>query len=412
MNGRAKATPADVNLLAQSVERAFERIEEWRERRVDAVWRTPMLRSRHWLECVDRREKEGALANVYIKLESEQITGSFKVRGALNGVLTAIEKAAPTSPTIVTASTGNHALAMAHSLSLLSTAGQHVKKGKIFLPATAKEAKLSVLRTYRDVELEFTEGDDCIVSELAAGKYARCTPGATYLSPCDNYEVMSGNGTIAAEILSDLRVLNDLGSPTEPATIYVTVGGGGMISGIGSYLKTRDPGCWRVIGKHARSRYGLKIFRCPQMTAVLGVFLRGPLTCEPTWFLCLVFAPFVGCQPKNSAIMAASVEAGVVVHEDSFPTLSDGSAGGLEDGCLPLKFCSAVVDDFILVSEDEIAEALVSFIDKHHKICEGAAAVAIAAFMKDSGRSRSSPSVIVSCGANIGTAALAELLQT
>lgn len=121
--------------------------------------------------------------------------------------------------------------------------------------------------------------------------------------------------------------------------------------------------------------------------------------------------PLQGCQPVNSAIMAASVKAGVVVHEESLPTLSDGSAGGLEDGCLPLKFCSVVVDEFILVSEDEIGDALTAFTDKHHKIIEGAAAVAIAAFMKDTGRSSSGPSVIVACGANIDTEVLSGLLK-
>lgn len=254
MDVPAAATSAEVEALAQSVERAYARIQEWRTKRVDSVLKTPMLRSRHWLEAMKPHSDTVTIApSVYIKLESEQVTGSFKVRGALNGVLTAMESAAPNVPTIVTASTGNHALAMAHSLSLLAAAGVKLKTGKIFLPTTAKEAKLSMLRTYSDVELEFTDGSDCVVSEVAAGKYSRETSGATYLSPCDNYEVMSGNGTIAAEILNDLRQLKDLGSPAEPATIYVTVGGGGMVSGIGSYLKCRDPGCWRVVGKLRRT---------------------------------------------------------------------------------------------------------------------------------------------------------------
>ncbi len=71
----------------------------------------------------------------------------------------------------------------------------------------------------------------------------------------------------------------------------------------------------------------------------------------------------------------------------------------------------SVVDSWITVSESEIAQAVKGFCDHHHKVVEGAAGVAIAAFLKDKERDRNSPAIIVSCGANIGPEALLEILH-
>jgi threonine dehydratase len=102
-------------------------------------------------------------------------------------------------------------------------------------------------------------------------------------------QVMSGNGTVAVEVLEALRTLGG-GAAPDAATVYCCCGGGGMISGIAAYLKV-----------HA-----------------------------PAWLV-------VGCQPDASPVMSVSVNAGRVVHMESLPTLSDGSAGGLEDGACPLQ---------------------------------------------------------------------------
>lgn len=99
---------------------------------------------------------------------------------------------------------------------------------------------------------------------------------------------MAGNGTIAIEILD--AIAHASGRLPEKGTVYLTVGGGGMCAGVAAAVAARAPG-WEV----------------------------------------------VGCQPQASAVMYRSVQEGKVVHIESFPTLSDGSAGGLEDGMLFLK---------------------------------------------------------------------------
>lgn len=164
-----KPDQMDATALAQSVSRAFERLESLRESSPGSVLRTPLLRSRAWLEPLLR-------CPVYIKLESEQVTGSFKVRGALNAISVAKEKDGGTMPIVVTASTGNHALATAHALDIIG-AGE---KGRIFLPRGASQAKVSVLGTHSSVELQFVDGDDCVEAEVAAGKFAKSDPRAMY----------------------------------------------------------------------------------------------------------------------------------------------------------------------------------------------------------------------------------------
>jgi threonine dehydratase len=89
----------DAAALAASVVRAHSRLQAWRAKRPDAVLWTPLLRSRTWLEA-------GGAAPVYVKLESEQATGSFKVRGALNAVSAAADTPGGEVVRIVTASTG------------------------------------------------------------------------------------------------------------------------------------------------------------------------------------------------------------------------------------------------------------------------------------------------------------------
>ena len=90
----------------------------------------------------------------------------------------------------------------------------------------------------------------------------------------------------------------------------------------------------------------------------------------------------IGCQPAHSAVMHHSIQAGRIVAEESLPTLSDGTAGGIEPGSITFDICRRVVDEFVLLSEEEIAAAMV-FIRRHHRMdIEGAAALSVAAATK------------------------------
>ena len=99
--------------------------------------------------------------------------------------------------------------------------------------------------------------------------------------------------------------------------------------------------------------------------------------------------------------MAASSKAGELLDIPSEPTLSDGTAGGIEAGAVTFDLCQSLVDEYVLVSESDIAETMREFIDAHHMLLEGAAAVPLAALKQTSDRHRGRDVVAVICGANI-----------
>ena len=118
----------------------------------------------------------------------------------------------------------------------------------------------------------------------------------------------------------------------------------------------------------------------------------------------------VGCMPENSPVMAESIKAGHIVEMESKPTLSDGTAGGIEPGAITFEYCQQLVDDFAIISEDEIAEALRLFMESHHMMIEGAAALPVAALLKDSRGMSGKNVVLIICGANISLQTLRDIL--
>jgi len=300
------------------------------------IFRTPLMHSRYL--------DDGDGGGVYFKLESEQVTGSFKARGALNKVLSM--SAAEKANGLVTASTGNHGLGFARALSISGD------QGIIFLPEGSAAAKIEALRHY-DVELAF-HGRDCVEAELHAKQQAH-SRGMAWVSPYNDPAVIAGQGTVAKEILEDLP---------EADVILATVGGGGLMSGVASWAKAAKPG-----------------------------------------------VEVIACLPEKAPEMYLSVQQGDVVQLDEPEyTLSDGSAGGCEPGSITFELCRDLVDDYILVSEVEIAEAIRWMVDAHHKIIEGAAGVALASYLRNVERFRGKKVAIVICGGNIATEKLKAIL--
>ncbi|HZY30764.1 MAG TPA: threonine/serine dehydratase [Candidatus Methylomirabilis sp.] len=168
-----------------------------------------------------------AEAEVYLKLESHQITGSFKLRGAMNKCLS-LSKGDRSRP-VVTASSGNHAGAVAYALKELGGTGI------IYLPSTVSPAKVEALAPY-GVELRFV-GSDSVEGELEAKRVSR-EEGLLYISPYSDPQVIGGQGTIAVEIERQLERFD---------AVFVPVGGGGLISGIAGYFKARSPSV-RIVG--------------------------------------------------------------------------------------------------------------------------------------------------------------------
>jgi len=301
------------------------------------ILRTPVLYS-PFLSDLSR-------GKVFLKMESEQYTGSFKARGSLNKVMWLKENGDHFFP--VTASTGNHGLGVARALDLLGM------EGRIYLPETAVESKVEAIRNY-DVEIEFL-GEDPYETELQVRELARENQGWVYISPYNDRQVVAGQGTIGVELLEQMD---------PPDRLLATVGGGGLISGIASYLKDQVPG--------------------------IGI---------------------VGCQPENSPEMSVSVKAGEYKEVESRPTLSDGSAGGFERDSITFDMCKTLVEDFILVPEEDIREAIRLMIEHQGKLVEGAAAVTVAAFIRQAEQFAGQTVVLVICGGNISLETLKAVLD-
>ncbi|MGB5817475.1 MAG: threonine/serine dehydratase [Thermoanaerobaculia bacterium] len=283
-------------------------------------------------------------AEVHLKLENFQRTGSFKIRGAMNKLLTLTPE--ERAQGVVAASSGNHGAAVADGTSVLGI------PGTIFVPEDASPTKVATIRSYgTEVRLE---GADCVVAELRARSYAEKT-GRVYVSPYNDPVVVAGQGTVGLELGNQLESID---------AVLVALGGGGLIAGIGGYLKSILPEI-----------------------------------------------EIIACSPEKSAVMHASIEAGRILELDSEPTLSDGTAGGVEPGAITFDLCRTIVDRYVLVSEDEIASAMRLIVNRHHMLIEGAAGVPVAALLKEKASFAGKRVAVVLCGANISHEILCRVLQ-
>ncbi|MBI3957838.1 MAG: threonine/serine dehydratase [Chloroflexi bacterium] len=290
-------------------------------------------------------------ASVFLKLENRQTTGSFKLRGATNKLLGL--SAAQRRRGIVTASTGNHGLAVAHAVSQLGVTAT------IFMPEDASQRKVAKLRNY-DVELRFIPGD-AVNAEMTARRSADETD-RLFVSPYNDPEIVAGQGTVAVEMLRQQPELD---------AVFVSVGGGGLMGGIGSYCKDL-PG----FGKPGRS---------------------SPIQ-------------VVGCLPENSPVMLESVRAGCIVEMDGLPTLSDGTAGGIEADAITFDLCRGCVDEWLTVSEAAIADAIRLIYREGGEVIEGAAGVAVAALLQTGQRFVGQTVAVVICGGNIDDGRFQEIV--
>lgn len=314
--------------LTADVTAADQRIRPWvRETPLDY---SPVL-SRAWG------------AEVFLKLENTQVTGSFKVRGAMNRLLTT--PLSQRSLGVVAASTGNHGAAVAWAMDTLRV------PGTIYVPESASPAKLNAIRAW-GAEVRAVAGDP-VEAEYEARRYAE-SHGLVYVSPYNDPAVVAGQGTVGAELVRQLARID---------AVVVAVGGGGLVSGIGGYLK----GAGREVS-------------------------------------------VVGCSPSNSRVMYESVKAGRQVDIPSDPTLSDGTAGGVEAGAVTFPLCRVLVDEWVLVSEADIAGGVRMAVEDTHQLVEGAGGMTLAAAREVAAKYPGGNLVVVLCGANISARDLARVL--
>ncbi len=301
-----------------------ERIAEAEQRIRAAVRETP-VEPVEWADCA---------GPVFLKLEHLQVTGSFKYRGATNKIelLTAEQAAAG----VITASNGNHGLAVA------AAARRRGVQAEVYVSDQVSPSKLQ--RIERCGAAIQHAGRDPLDAELAA-RNAASKSGRVFISPYNDIDVIAGQGTIGVELHRQIPGVD---------AVFVAAGGGGLIGGIGAYLKSVSPE-----------------------------------------------TEIVGCWPENSPVLYECMRAGSIIDVPEQPTLSESTAGGLEPGSVTLDLCRSVVDRGVLVSESEILDAMRRMLDTEHWLIEGAAGVAVAAFLKDRARYAGKTVAIVLCGRNV-----------
>lgn len=184
------------------------------------IARTPLLPS-SWLSSI-------ADGDVVLKIESLNLTNSFKIRGALNAALR-LSEGIDTPPVIVTASAGNHGRALALAAEELGITCV------VFTPATAPEAKQNAIR--RHGAILHSDCADYDTAEQQAKEFAE-SEGGIYISPYNHPDVIAGAGTIGLELAEVMPLLD---------VIVVPIGGGGLASGVGLAAKAAMPNT-RVVG--------------------------------------------------------------------------------------------------------------------------------------------------------------------
>lgn len=252
-------------------------------------------------------------ADVYLKTENLQNTGSFKLRGAYYKIsqLTEEEKARG----VIACSAGNHAQGVALA------ATQAGIKSLICLPAGAPISKVEATKSYG--------AEVCLVPGVYDDAYARALElqkehGYVFIHPFDDPKVIAGQGTVGLEILEQMPDVN---------AVVVPIGGGGLISGVAFAIKTLRP--------------DVKVF---------------------------------GVQSSGAPSMASSLKEGKLCHLNDVSTIADGIAVK-EPGVNTFEMCNKYVDEVVTVSDDEIAAAILTLIEKQKVVAEGAGAVAVAAVM-------------------------------
>lgn len=271
------------------------------------VLNTPLLRN----EILSERYQ----CNVYLKREDLQNVRSFKIRGAYN-LIRSIDPAV-LQKGVVCASAGNHAQGVAYSCRSLQI------PGKIFVPSTTPKQKVSQIARFGGEWVEiFLKGDTFDDSFEAAKAYCD-QQGMTFVHPFDDPSVIAGQGTIGLEVINDLQ--------DKPDYLFATVGGGGLIAGVGSYLKHISP-----------------------KTKVIGV------------------------EPAGAASLKGSLEANQVITLENIDKFVDGAAVK-RIGDLNFTICQEVVDDIVLVPEGKVSTTILDLYNENALVAEPAGALPVAA---------------------------------
>jgi len=305
------------------------------------IRRTPLVRS-DWLS-------EAVSGDVHLKLESLQVTNSFKARGALNAVLSLVERRAAGEdlPQIVTASAGNHGRAIAWACQIAGL------RPIVFTPRQAPDAKLSAIRRHgADLRATAADYED---AERTAKRFAAET-GGHFISAYSHPDLLAGIGTIAVEMLEELP---------DVARVLVPVGGGGLIAGLATTLAAAAPG-----------------------------------------------VEVVGVEVEASHPFTASLAAGRIVEVQVGPTLADGLAGNMDPDNIAFPIVQRLVARVVLAGEEDLTAGMRGLLQHEHLVAEGAGASAVAALLAGHVDARQGRTVVIVSGANVDLNVLSQVLAS
>ena len=281
---------------------------------------------------------------VWLKLDSMQRTSSFKFRGALNKILSLTELELDKG--IVSASTGNYALAVAEAMRIRK------RRATIYVAEDIEPSRLELLRAH---------GLDLVIhGERAwdAEKEARRVAGEEdkiYVSPYNDPIVVGGQGTCGYEISQQL--------PDLDAALFAC-GAGGLLTGSAGWLKSHNP--------------DVEAF---------------------------------GVSPENSPVMYESMRTNKMVEMETYPTLADTCAGGVDLDSITLELCRRYVEEIVLLSESEIEESIRLLFEQHRLVVEGSGALAVGGLLKRRERFKGKKVVAVVCGRNIDLEVFKRIIQ-
>jgi threonine dehydratase len=288
-----------------------------------SVEMSDIIYAHHILKDVIRKtplQKDAILSaqyqcNVYLKREDLQIVRSFKIRGAYHLIknLSEVQR----SKGIVCASAGNHAQGVAFACNDLQI------QGKIYVPATTPRQKIKSVKRFGGSFVEVILMGDTFDDAYAEAQKVSNETGMTFVHPFDDFSIIAGNGTVGKEIIEDIDVTPDF--------IFVTIGGGGLASGVGTYVKTISPG-----------------------TKLIGV------------------------EPLGAPAMHTAFKQGKVVKLDEIEKFVDGAAVK-KAGEKTFSICQQVLDDILLVPEGKVCTTMLELYNESAIVAEPAGALSIAA---------------------------------
>ncbi|BAB05430.1 threonine ammonia-lyase IlvA [Halalkalibacterium halodurans] len=259
--------------------------------------------------------------NVYLKREDMQVVRSFKIRGAFHQI-SSIPKEELNNG-VVCASAGNHAQGVAYSCHTLQI------PGKIFMPTTTPRQKVDQVKFFGKEYVEVILTGDTFDDSFNEAKEYGIKHKMTFIHPFDQEKIVAGQGTVGMEIMNDIDDNIDY--------LFCSIGGGGLISGVGTYIKSISP-----------------------RTKVIG------------------------CEPAGAPAMKESLKQGKVIELEKIDKFVDGAAVK-KVGEIPFEICQKILEDIVLVPEGKICTTILNLYNQDAIVAEPAGAMPIAAldFFKD-----------------------------